>query len=268
MKTLTEADSELVDRLFSNSIYENRHLGWLDLWDLPEIGKNVFLDESSSNKLLSFQPIAQDKLWLHTFLSDHDPSGYDLRLAIKQCEIADKTDIYTISSHNWYNALLIKNGFVKCDEIILLETDSIKLPEEHSHIPVTDFDTGQLENIYRFCESSFPTLWHQIPAEFIAAVKDNNYRKVVCKNGNIVGYLLADISEEDCHISRIAVNQSCQKRGIASALLAGMIKDCTDRGISCFSVNTNAKNKPALSLYHSLNLKQTGKNYPVYYKYF
>ena len=79
--------------------------------------------------------------------------------------------------------------------------------------------------------------------------------------------LPADITENNCHIMRIAIDPELQNRGLASALLKQMISHCTETGITNYSVNTNKNDLPAVAFYDSLNLKKTGDVFPVFYKY-
>ena len=123
------------------------------------------------------------------------------------------------------------------------------------------------EAILSACEPSFPPLWRISPQEFEIAVKTSNYGKVIQKGRSILGYLLADITGDNCHIQRIAVRSAYQGKGIGSALIRQMVIDAQKMGISNFSLNTNRNNATAIRFYKKINYRTQGEVFPVYHRY-
>ena len=268
MKLILETDKDAVSGIFLRSIYRNEHPGWFDIWNLPEINGSVFLDETEKYRaLLGFQRISQSLMWLHSFFCDRIPSDYDLGSALRACGVPRGTAVYTISSHIWYAALLERFSFRKCDEIIQFETENIRIPSKGLSFDAVPFGHADAERVRDECEPAFPPLWQLHKREFSAACEWADLRLCIRHEGSIAGYILAEIVEGNCHISRLAVAGKYQHLGAASALVRNMIYFCRDKGISSFSVNTNSSNTAAAAFYDSLNLKQTGKTFPVYYKY-
>lgn len=268
MKQITVFHEKSAERIFSNPVCRNTHLGCLDLADLPDTGGIIVLDDSAPvNILMGFQPAAKGIVWLHSFYCSCDPKGYDLSSALKQCGLSGPLSIYTISSHRWYSSLLEQNGFRLNDEIIQFETPDIRLPQKVPPIHSESFLIEQSEAVRKACEQAFPPLWRQGTAEFEKTCRISNYRRFISGRSGIIGYLLADITEDNCHIMRIAVHPDLQKRGLASAMVDQLIRYSTEKGISNFSVNTNKNDLPAIAFYTSLNMKKTGDVFPVFYKH-
>ena len=190
-----------------------------------------------------------------------------LAAALKHCGLARPLSIYTISSHLWYSSLLKQNGFRENDEIIQLETADIRIPEKVPAVHSFPFPTERAEAVRKACEKAFPPLWRQNPAEFEKTCRISNYRRFISDEAGICGYLLADITEDNCHIMRIAIAPEQQNRRLASALISKLIRYSTEAGITHFSVNTNKNDDPAVALYSSLNFKKTGDIFPVFNKY-
>ena len=268
MRQITVTEEKSAERIFSNSIYQNIYLGCLDLEELPESGGSIILDDAfSGNVLLGFQPAAESIIWLHSFYSNRDPKGYDLAGALKHCGFIRPVSIYTISSHRWFSSLLQENGFRENDEILQFETADIRSPENVPAIHSVPFPMDRTEEVRIACEKAFPPLWRQNAVEFEQTCRISNYRRFIIDSCGICGYLLADITEDNCHIMRIAIDPEKQNRGLASALVKGLIRQSTEMGITNFSVNTNKNDLPALAFYDSLNFKKTGPVFPVFYKY-
>lgn len=268
MRHLTVSETKTAETVFSNSLYKNEHPGWFDLLQVSENSGSVFLDtDNGRSVLLAFQPISQSLTWLHTFYADSDPLNYDLAEAARNCGLDRNCAVFTISSHEWYSALLRKNLFRKCDEIIQLETDRISLPRQIDHYEVLPFEEKDIKPAFTKCESSFPLLWRLHQREFTSAWESASYKRLIRSGNTCAGFILAEVSENNCHITRLASAREMQHKGIASALVRWMILDCGNGEISSFSVNTNRNNTDALTFYSSLNLKQTGKTYPVCFRY-
>ena len=268
MITAEASQKEEFDSLFEKSIYQNKHLGWLDLWSLADVGGTVRIDQFREKYfLLGIQPSGNHICWLHSFYASGDPEGYPLHERMKSCLPAGRHSVYSISSHNWYCNLLKKNGFTKCDEIIQMETAEIILPKNNFDIEPSDFSTSQTEEIRRFCEPSFPPLWRFSEEEFSLAVKTSNYKIVIKVGTKTAAYLLADISDDNCHIQRIAVSPEYQNLGAGSKLVHKMINDARSCGINNFSVNTNSNNKAACHFYKVMNFKILDEIFPVYHEY-
>ena len=272
MKQLTAQDKELSDRLFSDFYYRNEHLGWFTALDLPArgLGKTCLLEHDGKQFLAAFQEIAPRKQWLHSFFQEGDTEPFSFREFPEYRELFSRQTIYSISSHIWYTRLLKFNGFMQCDAVIQMETELLRLPKETaSGIEIKSFDLDLADRLLESCETAFPPIWRLCPTEFTFEVEQAPVRLAAFLNGAPAGFVTADIAEGNCHILRLAVSPEHQGEGIATALLTKLFLDCVRQdGIDTFSVNTNQKNAPAVSLYEKFGLEIRGKRFPVFTKQF
>lgn len=271
MKQLTAQDKELSDRLFSDPFYKNEHLGWVSAWDLPTLGLGniLLLEHNNGLYFAAFQDIAPRKQWLHSFFQETDTEPFSFREFTEYHELFSKKTIFSISSHIWYTRLLKFNGFTQCDAVIQMETEKLRLTADKPiGIEIRAFDIDSANALDEKCESAFPSIWRLSPAEFAYAVSESATRLAAYVGGKPAAFVMADITEENCHILRLAVSPDHQGEGTASALLSTLFLDCLGKGITNFSVNTNQKNAPAVSLYEHFGFEICGKRFPVFTKQF
>ena len=268
MRTVSLSDKELVSNLFSNSIYQNSHLGWLDLWQRQDTDPEIRLFEHGSvSFLLALQTVTEKIYWLHSFYSTKSPSGLDICTSLRTFFTSRNNSVYAISSNNWFSALLEDNGFRTSDHIVQFETSNISIPVHTNTCGIRVLIREDLALVHQDCEGSFPPLWRLSPYELSAGFESANYGRIAVNEHGIHGYILADITEDNCHILRIAVNSDFQNQGVASALIRKLIYDCEKQNIRNFSVNTNSHNSAAISLYQSLNFTPEEMTWPVYHRY-
>lgn len=268
MRSVTPAEKETVESLFEGSIYQNSHLGWIDLWGLYAADGSIWIDTfRHNNYLIGLQPSTASIFWLHSFYTDKIPGDYPLAHKIKALLPPGRHSVYTISSHSWFNKLLEKNNFYQCDEIIELETTEIIFPIRYTPDETYSVTDNISNSIIESCEIIFPPLWRLSEAETERAVTTSSYRLAVLSNNQIIGCLLADFDDGNCHIQRISVFPDYQNRGAASFMIRQMVNDAKQNGITSFSVNTNRNNSTAVRFYEHLNFSVQRKHYPVYYRY-
>lgn len=265
MRQINSSDRGAVEPLFSEALYQNTHLGWLEPWDLGSGNGGIFYDASFPKGVLIFlQPEYQNTVWLHSFFSNNDPDTYDLAAALKKCLVQGSFSLYAISSHNWYSDLLIKNGFRQCDRIIQMETDNIAPLSEISVTGQYQIEREDMDGLHESCEPAFPPIWRLNKYELSLACREADYKMCIRRGGEYLGYIIASIEPDHCHIMRIAVNPAHLRQGIGIRMISSLLAECRRKDIRNFSVNTNEKNSAAVHLYQSLNLKTVGKTYPLF----
>lgn len=263
MKSVLPHEIEAEEQKFSESIYQNQHFGWLNLAQLHEAGGMVFSDE---NTLIGIQYAGAGIAWLHTFRSRKAPGKFGLTEELRKCLPKGLWSVYAISSHNWFTGLLQYNGFQKRDDIIQFQTSFIRFDRlnKTSGLKISEPGTKPDYTQFHACEAAFPQLWQLSEKEFGYACEMSSYRRVILENDTVIGYLLADLDEESCHIDRLAVAPAYMHRGAASALTASLAEDCARMGIRSFSVNTYKKNSAAVQFYTALNFHIENISYPIY----
>lgn len=267
MKQIVSSNREKIKELFDCSIYANDHLGWIECWDLTEPFGKLFLDDNQKHQfLIALQYAGKSTVWLHSFYSTGTPVSYPLVNKLKKIMPPGRNSVYSISSHPWYSSLLERNGFKQADSIIQMETNNIARFTNAGPIPINDLEEVSNESIIQNCESAFPPVWRLNADELNLALETANYRKSIMENGKLIAYMLADISEDNCDIQRLAVSTEKQGAGYGSSLINNLISDCEKSGITQFSVNSNQKNEAAISFYRKLNFKAVENPFPVYYR--
>ena len=139
MKQIQPDERESAKAVFQNSIYQNSHLGWLSRDEIYNAGGQIWLDVCRKrNYLIAVQPSESKFCWLHSFYADASPQEYPLAQKLRGILRARRQPVCTISSHSWFNKLLEKNQFRKCDEIVEMETAKIMFPGfEHKNFSLS-----------------------------------------------------------------------------------------------------------------------------------
>ncbi|MCC6025323.1 MAG: ribosomal protein S18-alanine N-acetyltransferase [Desulfurococcaceae archaeon] len=73
--------------------------------------------------------------------------------------------------------------------------------------------------------------------------------------GEVVGYVLATIQGDTCHVDSIAVREKWRRRGIGAELLKRALSECRSRGAKRAALEVAVDNEPALRLYSKLGFR-------------
>ncbi len=269
MKAISPEEKKAVENLFSDSIYRNNHLGWLDLWELPDTGGSIHIFEKNSFRfLIGIQPAADNICWLHSFYCSSRPAPeLNLLPALRTFFHNGIRSVYSISSHKWYSELLERNGFKLCDEIIEFVTDRITFPHPAAPLTILPLSDSMIPSVMENCEQSFPALWRLSNEEMRLAFSGADYRKMIGDPLEAQAYILAELTDKNCHILRLSTNTGHQNSGYATGLIRQMVLDFSENEITEYSVNTNKMNSAAVNFYRSLNFVRQDPVYPVYHRY-
>lgn len=74
----------------------------------------------------------------------------------------------------------------------------------------------------------------------------------------LVGYVLGWVASDEAQLMSIAVEHGARGRGIGKALLARLLRELTDEGITSVVLEVRASNTAARSLYESLAFEVLG----------
>lgn len=87
-------------------------------------------------------------------------------------------------------------------------------------------------------------------------------------NGSVVGYIGLMFVLDEGYISNVAVAESARGRGIAKALIAGIIERARANDLSFITLEVRESNAPARSLYSGCGFADVGirKNYYAFPK--
>lgn len=77
-------------------------------------------------------------------------------------------------------------------------------------------------------------------------------------SGRLAGYVIFYYVLDEGEIARIAVDESCRRRGAARMLLEELARISTDRGISRWMLDVREHNQPAVAFYHAYGFAEDG----------
>lgn len=75
---------------------------------------------------------------------------------------------------------------------------------------------------------------------------------------SICGYASVTLVADECYVNRIAVLESCRKRGIADEIMQNIIAFCESANALFLSLEVRSKNAAAIALYNKHGLRQEG----------
>lgn len=109
--------------------------------------------------------------------------------------------------------------------------------------------TRDIDRVCEIEEEIFPLPWSRTSFEDQLATDRCAFPWVVEKNGDVVGYLVSWLVEDELHIGNIAVAPSLQGGGVGRALLAHCIGAAVERGVTRATLEVRVSNTRAIALY-------------------
>ena len=91
------------------------------------------------------------------------------------------------------------------------------------------------------------------------------YWLVALEGDTVVGYIGSQTVMEETDMMNVAVHPDYRRKGIAEALVNGLVEALKERGSHCLTLEVRASNEPAKSLYEKLGFSQIGRR-PNYYR--
>ena len=88
---------------------------------------------------------------------------------------------------------------------------------------------------------------------------------VAVRNGEVVGYVGAQIVPDEADMMNIAVSDAHRRKGIARNLILELLAQLQAQGVCSLTLEVRASNDAAISLYKGLGFQQVGRR-PGYYK--
>lgn len=99
------------------------------------------------------------------------------------------------------------------------------------------------------------------PGLFLAELRRGDgsrcYR-VAIEGSRVVGFAGLLYAVDDGHVTTVAVDNACRRRGIATALLVALATDARARGCSALTLEVRAGNTAALALYRRFGFAPAG----------
>lgn len=88
--------------------------------------------------------------------------------------------------------------------------------------------------------------------------------RVAIDDGEIVGFVLAQVVRDEAEILALAVAPGHQSRGLGRRLLARMLREAAQSGVTRVDLEVAADNERACRLYASLGFREVGRRLGYY----
>lgn len=274
IRNATCKDKPLIEDLYWDIHYENRHLDWRNLTDWLDTSSFLVL-ENKWHKLIAVLVCPQDPpgvAWIKLFLVRYGYNRTEVwdMLFSKALELTGKNRpvIASVALSDWYAQLLEQTSFEKNHELIWLRYDSISetlhSTGERRGFSLRLMTEKDLFEAQAVDTSAFELIWQLSIEGLRAAMQHASYATVIERQGKIVAYQISSNTVTQAHLSRLAVLPEFQGIGLGKWLLNDLIRYYQTHRINVITVNTHSYNQVALGLYQKTGFRMTGEKYPVY----
>lgn len=129
---------------------------------------------------------------------------------------------------------------------------------------LTEMKTEHIAQVAALEKICFSDPWSQ---RSIASELDNKlaYWLVALEGDTVAGYIGSQTVMEETDMMNVAVHPDYRRKGIAEALVDGLVEALKERGSHCLTLEVRASNAPAKNLYEKLGFSQIGRR-PNYYR--
>jgi [ribosomal protein S18]-alanine N-acetyltransferase len=265
-------DQRQVANLMQTSQQIHRHLDWR--YPLDWLGASPFYVLETQGQLsaaLACPPDPPQIAWVRLFVNSGKvdlEAAWGMLWEAARRELARTGNFLTaaIALQDWYAALLAASGFTSHQSIVMLAREDqipagTSLPSNASIRKMMQFD---LPKVAEVDACAFALLWQNSLASMELAYLQSALATVVELNGQIVGYQLSTRNPFGTHLARLAVLPELQGKGLGRALVADLIQETGQHGLSRLTVNTQSDNAASLALYKNIGFRETGERFPVY----
>jgi [ribosomal protein S18]-alanine N-acetyltransferase len=268
------SDSKLVLDFLSTAPFYFRHLDW----HLPVdwLGTQPYYICSYQNQTVALLicPYINDPfVWIRCFAGHALHSTQEAWNQLLQTSIIDlqklgATALYSIALQDWYRELLFSSGFMEDNQIVVLENKLQQSPyliEPVDGFHLTQMQPLELEEVWKLDQTCFGSLWQMSREDIMTAFRVSENCTTVRNDAHrLIGYQISNTMPSGGHLARIAVHPSFRGKRIGQLLLSGLLERFRQKSVLKVTVNTQADNTTAISLYEKNGFVLTGETYPVY----
>ena len=265
-------DQRQIANLIHFSSHVHRHLDWRQ--PLDWIGSPPFsLIESQGQVVaaLGCPPEPPCVAWVRLFVNSGKlpvQESWQLLWDSARAELVHEGQFVAaaIVLQEWLHDLLLSSGFTSHQSIVMFERDGgvpseMTLSPEISMRAMMPFD---LPAVAEVDASAFELLWQNALPALERAYPQTVWATVAETESQVIGYQLSTRNPLGVHLARLSVRPAAQGKGLGYALVANLIQQARQHGISHLTVNTQSDNTASLALYQRMGFRETGDRYPVY----
>ncbi len=122
----------------------------------------------------------------------------------------------------------------------------------------------ELEEVLSIERTAFSEPWTETLFRRELSLPLSHCRTAVTTKGETVGYSVFWIVADEVHLHHIAVRKDWQRKGVASALMADMVKQARKKEARFATLEVRPGNKAAVKLYDRFGFTVRGVRYHYY----
>ena len=130
------------------------------------------------------------------------------------------------------------------------------VPEDRPKLTIRRAAEGDLPDIVRIEQTSFPTPWSEWALRAEISDTRRHLYLVATMDGKVVSYAGGRQSLDTCHISTLAVDESLRRRGIGEGILLALLLHLAENDTRHVILEYRVNNRPAARLYEKVGFAQ------------
>jgi len=270
-----KADIPVITDFLKRNLIIHRHLDWRK--PIEWVGQSPFLifeKDDHLQALLACPPDPKNVYWIRILASLYTvPIEESFKslfpIALEKIRDSNKENVITsIAYQEWMQALLSRNGWEICQQVVQLRWNrknltapTNKFPEGILIRPMSLLDLPAVSLIDQTC---FDFLWQHSEDALRRAFQQSTYCTVAEKSGILIGYQITTLQRNRAHIARLAVLPEYQRARVGYCLVSDVIDQYKKSWLREISVNTQQDNYKSLSLYKKIGFELTDESFPIY----
>lgn len=274
LRAASPSDRELIRRFLHSPSYTHRHLDWRDALDWLGSAPFWILEKNGVLEAVLaciVEPV--DVAWVRLFSagSNASPSwAWNIlfeRVYSWLAEQPSRPVIAALGLQEWFGDMLANNGFQHYQDIVVFsyEDAAPPPPAPDPALVLRPMTSADIPAVTRVDNLAFEPVWRLSQNDLLRALDRCSYKTVLEKDGELVGYQISSVNGFTAHLSRLAVDPRCQRRGIGYRLLQDVLTHFLDRlDVWAVTLNTQDNNHSSISLYKRTGFHLTGESFPVY----
>ena len=100
--------------------------------------------------------------------------------------------------------------------------------------------------------------WSWRPQRVLGAIRDPNTLAIVYAQEQVEGFCITQFAEEIGHLSLLAVDSRCRRRGVGRQMLGWMLASARVAGLATIHVEMRTTNLTARAFYRTLGFEDAG----------
>ena len=276
----SETDLLMLSQLLEEAVYSHRHADWYLPTEWLNTPSLIVVDSVEHNQrhLLGCLAVTTEVLpaaWVRLAAirnRDHADQLMENMLAhvIPFLQQSGVEELGWLISYGWPEYIFEKNGFYISNWIVTYDAPtSDQDPVIQPDVDIRSAELNDMDALADIETRAFDPLWRLNVRTLIRAYDQALSFDVATLDDVVVGFQLSLLThnKEQAHLVRITVDPAFQQRGIGTALVSNVMRQCFRRGIRQISLNTQIDNISSHRLYEKFQFQRTGDQIPLYTKF-